>query len=172
MWKKKTLKNNTDDSTTTTTTTTTGVATSHASHASPSSLQTFLNIGVNEAFRRPWHRLERGLRLNRLNLFAQEEKERVNLTDIEAKNLYELLIKSLDKKVLNSKSTVTYDPEKERILEVKGLVSHRNAEGQTLYQIVERKSQSITFRKPRVAANPQQQQQQQQSQPNQQQTTT
>lgn len=114
-------------------------------------LESFLNVGVNEAFKRPWHRLERGLRLNRLNLFAQEEKTRLSLTDDETRELYALLIKSLDKKILNSKSTVTYDHEKERILEIKGLVSHRSAEGHTLFQIIERKSQSITFRKPRIA---------------------
>jgi len=115
------------------------------------SLENFLNAGVNEAFKRPWHRLERGIRLNRLHLFAQEEKTRLNLSEEEARDLYNLLVKSLDKKVLNSKSTVNYDLDKERILEIKGLVSHRNADGITLYQIVERKMQSITFRKPRAA---------------------
>ena len=34
-------------------------------------LDNFLNAEVNEAYKRPWHRLERGLRLNRLNLFAE-----------------------------------------------------------------------------------------------------
>jgi hypothetical protein len=115
-------------------------------------LESFLNAGVNEAFKRPWHRLERGLRLNRLNLFAQEEKARLSLTDDETHDLYNLLIKSLDKKILNSKSTVNYDHEKERILEIKGLVSHRNADGYNLFQIIERKSQSVTFRKPRTVA--------------------
>jgi hypothetical protein len=115
-------------------------------------LESFLNAGVNEAFKRPWHRLERGLRLNRLNLFAQEEKTRLSLTDDETRELYNLLVRSLDKKVLNSKSTVNYDPDRERILEIKGLVSHRSAEGHNLFQIIERKSQSITFRKPRAAS--------------------
>ena len=114
-------------------------------------LESFLNAGVTEAFKRPWHRLERGLRLNRLNLFAQEEKSRLSLTEAETRDLYNLLIKSLDKKILNSKSTVNYDHEKERILEIKGLVSHRNADGYNLFQIIERKSQSVTFRKPRTA---------------------
>ena len=43
-----------------------------------------------------------------------------------------------------------------RILEIKGLVMHRSAEGRLLFQIpkakVNGKSNSITFRKPRTAA--------------------
>jgi hypothetical protein len=143
-WKNKTLRKHTDISGNVVTPSWTG-PTSEA-------LENFLNAGVNEAFKRPWHRLERGIRLNRLHLFAQEEKTRLNLSEEEARDLYNLLVKSLDKKVLNSKSTVNYDLDKERILEIKGLVSHRNADGINLYQIVERKMQSITFRKPRASA--------------------
>jgi hypothetical protein len=117
-------------------------------------LDNFLNAEVNEAYKRPWHRLERGLRLNRLNLFAEEEKKRLGLSDQDSKDLYSLLVKSLDKKLLNSKSTVNYDPVKERILEIKGLVMHRNAEERVLFQIIERKTNSITFRKPRASSPP------------------
>ena len=113
-------------------------------------LESFLNAGVNEAFKRPWHRLERGIRLNRISLFVDEEKTRLSLSDIEKNDLYSLLTKSLDKKLLNSKANVNYDTEKERILEIKGLVMHRNAEGRMLFQIVEKKSSSLTFRKPRA----------------------
>lgn len=115
-------------------------------------LEKFLNAEVSEAYKRPWHRLERGLRLNRISIFVEDEKKRQNLSDSEAKDLYNLLIKSLDKKLLNSKSIVNYDTEKERILEIKGLIMHRNAEGRVLFQLVERKTNSITFRRPRAAS--------------------
>ena len=119
-------------------------------------LETFLNAGASEAFKRPWHRLERGLRLNRIHLFAEEEKTRLGLSPVESGDLYTLLVKSLDDKLLNSKSNVIYDHETMRILEIKGLVMHRNAEGRLLFQIpkakVNGKSNSITFRKPRTAA--------------------
>lgn len=115
-------------------------------------LESFLNQGVNDAFRRPWHRLERGIRLNRINLFVEEEKARLNLTDADAKDLYTLLTKSLDKKLLNSKTNVNYDTDKERILEIKGLVMHRNAEGRNLFQLMEKKTASVTFRKSRVTS--------------------
>lgn len=117
-------------------------------------LDNFLNAEVNEAYKRPWHRLERGLRLNRLHLFAEEEKNRLGLSEQDTKDLYSLLVKSLDKKLINSKSTVNYDPVKERILEIKGLVMHRTAEERVLFQIIERKSNSITFRKSRASSPP------------------
>jgi hypothetical protein len=115
-------------------------------------LESFLNQGVNEAFRRPWHRLERGIRLNRINLFVEEERVRLNLTDIDTKDLHILLTKSLDKKMLNSKTNVNYDMDKERILEIKGLVMHKNAEGRNLFQLIEKKTASITFRKSRTTS--------------------
>ena len=115
-------------------------------------LDNFLNAEVNEAYKRPWHRLERGLRLNRIHLFSEEEKTRLSLSDLDTKELYSLLVRSLDKKLLNSKSTVNYDTEKERILEIKGLIMHRNAEGRMLFQLVEKKTNSVTFRRSRVAA--------------------
>lgn len=98
------------------------------------------------AYRRPWHRLERGLRLNRLRQFAEEEAQRLQLKEREKTALYQLLTKSLEKKMLNSKTAVIYDQEKEKITEIKGLVMHRNADGDTLFQIVD-KQKGVTFRR-------------------------
>lgn len=109
-------------------------------------LETFLNMNASEAFRRPWHRLERGLRLNRLRKFILSEKEKLNLSDPDTEYLTNLLHKSLDKKLLNSKSSVIYSIELQEIQEIKGLVYHKNAEGRVLSQIIEKKG--ITFRKP------------------------
>ena len=46
----------------------------------------------------------------------------------------------LDKKLLNSKTVVTYDPDTQKILELKHLVSHRKADGTLVYQFVDRKN--------------------------------
>ena len=54
--------------------------------------------------------------------------------------------KALDKKMLNSKTCVVYDMEKEEIQEIKGLVYHKTAEGRILSSIVDKKS-AVTFRK-------------------------
>lgn len=108
-------------------------------------LMNFLDLDAGGAYKRQWHRLERGLRLNRLRKFAEEESARLHLSDTEKLNLYNLLAKSLDKKLLNSKTAVIYDQEKESITEIKGLVMHRSSEGLMLFQLLD-KQKNITFR--------------------------
>jgi len=110
------------------------------------SLSLFLEKDAGSAYKRQWHRLERGLRLNRLRRFSDEEAERLRLSDIEKNHLYALLAKSLDKKLLNSKTAVIYDQEKEAITEIKGLVMHRSSEGVMLFQLLD-KQKAVTFRK-------------------------
>lgn len=109
-------------------------------------LVSFLDTNASDAFRRPWHRLERGLRLNRIRLFIASEKAKLNLSDADTDYLTNLLHKSLDKKLLNSKSAVVYSVESQEIQEIKGLVYHTTSEGRVLSQIVEKKG--VTFRKP------------------------
>jgi hypothetical protein len=110
------------------------------------SLNKLLDDSIKDAYKRPWHRLERGLRLNRLRAFVEEEKRKVNLTQFESASLLAILQKALDKKLLNSKTTVVYDIEKESILEIKGLVMHRAADGIMKFQLLEKKVGS-TLRK-------------------------
>jgi hypothetical protein len=112
-------------------------------------LSKFLDAEVGEAYKRQWHRLERGLRVNRLRKFADEEAKRINLNEQEHANLFSLLMKSLEKKLLNSKTAVVYDPDQEKITEIKGLVAHRASDGQTLFQIVD-KQKGVTFRRRKV----------------------
>jgi hypothetical protein len=110
------------------------------------SLLNFLDQDAGGAYKRQWHRLERGLRLNRLRKFADEEAARLRLSDVEKQMLYNLLSKSLDKKLLNSKTAVIYDQEKESITEIKGLVMHRSSDGTVLFQLLD-KQKAVTFRK-------------------------
>lgn len=126
-------------------------------------LMNLLKKETESAFRRPWHRLERGLRMNRLRKFSEEEGKRLKLSEQERNNLFLLLNKSLEKKLLNSKTSVIYDQDQERITEIKGLVMHRTSTGETLFQLLDRKN-AVTFRRrPGSAGTVQQQQQQQQS---------
>ena len=114
--------------------------------------QTFLSTNAEEAYNRPWHKLERGLRLNRLRAFVDDEKERGNYTEEEAKGLLSTLMKAFDKKLLNTKNVVVYDEAGAKITEVKGLVMHRAADGHMMFNILEKKA-GITFRKPRTKVN-------------------
>ena len=116
-------------------------------------LDNFLAAGVQGAYKRPWHRLERGLRLNRIRAFVDEEATRVILSEAEASQLLGLLQKALDRKMLNSKTMVIYDQEEEKIKEIKTLVSHRGADGQTRYSFAEKRvTQTMRRKKEEIAA--------------------
>ena len=108
-------------------------------------LEQFLNLNASEAYKRPWHRLERGLRLNRIRNFVEAEKKRMSLSDEDTEYLKAKIDKALEKKLLNSKTCVVYDQEKEEIQEIKGLVYHKMADGRILSSLVDKKV-GMTFR--------------------------
>ena len=114
-------------------------------------LQRLIDAEASIAYKRPWHRLERGLRLNRLRLFVKDLGDKRSLKETERTNLLALLTKALDKKLLNSKTAVEYDPEEEKIKEIKPLVMHQSATGDVLFQILEKRN-AVTFRKRSSAA--------------------
>jgi hypothetical protein len=120
-------------------------------YAQSPGLEQFLNVNASEAYRRPWHRLERGLRLNRVRRFVESERERMSLAEADVTQLTTLLHKAMEKKLLNSKTAVIYDLEKEEIQEIKGLVYHKAADGRILSQIVEKKA-GVTFRRKESAS--------------------
>ena len=109
-------------------------------------LENFLNINASEAYKRPWHRLERGLRLNRIRNFVDAEKARLTLSAEDTEYLKAKIEKALEKKLLNSKTCVVYDQEKEEIQEIKGLIYHKTAEGRILSSITDKKL-GTTFRR-------------------------
>ena len=115
-------------------------------------LEMMLNTEAGTAYKKPWHRLERGLRLNRIRVFTEAFGTARGLKPLEQDALLSLLTKALDKKVLNSKTAVVYDLEKEEITEIKPLVMHQNAAGEALFQILERRN-AVTFRKRGTSAS-------------------
>ena len=110
------------------------------------SLQKLIAAEAGTAYKRPWHRLERGLRLNRLRAFTEDLAVKRGLKESEKQSLLTLLTKSLDKKMLNSKTSVEYDPDEEVIKEIKPLVMHQSATGDVLFQLLEKRN-AVTFRK-------------------------
>ena len=91
--------------------------------------KTLLDSGVEEAYKRPWHRIERGLRLNRLRIFIEEIAPEFSITDDEKKYLFIYLQKALDNRLLNTIKVVHYNQELQRITTIKGLELKRNQEG-------------------------------------------
>jgi len=88
-----------------------------------------LEDSAREAYSRPWHRIERGLRLNRLRIFIEEVAPQFNMTKDERDSFFIFLQKALDKKLLNTLKVVNYDQEKQRITMIRGLEIKRNQEG-------------------------------------------
>jgi hypothetical protein len=92
------------------------------------------------------------LRIGRLRDFVARETDKLKLSDEDSDALFKLLCRGLDRKMLSSKAAVTYDHDTEQILEIKGLVAHTNATGQTKYQLLEKKTG--TTQKKRVKESP------------------
>lgn len=124
------------------------------SYGENSGLEHFLNLNASEAYRRPWHRLERGLRLNRLRKFIHSETTRMNLSDVDRDMLTNILHRALDAKLLNSKTAVIYSAETEEIQEIKGLIYHKTADGRVISKLVEKKT-SLTLRRKKIDDSPQ-----------------
>lgn len=110
------------------------------------SLEAYLEKESMNAFKRPWHKLEAGLRLNRLRLFVDDMAKQRGLKEEEKASLMKLLSRAMERKILTSKTAVSYDVETERITEIKPLVMHPSATGEILFQIVEKRG-AVTFRK-------------------------
>lgn len=93
------------------------------------SLKKLLDGGVRIALQRPWHRIERGLRLGRLRQFVDDVAPQYHMIDKDKESFFTFLQKSLDNKLLNTIKVVDYDQETERIRTIKGLEIKRNLEG-------------------------------------------
>jgi hypothetical protein len=65
---------------------------------------------------KPWLRLERGIRLQKLRTFAEEQNE---YTEAEKDALNKMLVKANDAKVLNTKQQIQY--ENGKIISIRGL---------------------------------------------------
>jgi len=108
----------------------------------------FLTNDADNALKRQWHKLERGLRIGRIREFVARETQRVPLNAEDSDALFKLLINGLDRKMLSSKAAVAYDCVTEQITEIKGLTAHTSANGRTKYQLVEKKAGTTLKRRP------------------------
>lgn len=88
--------------------------------------KTLLEDSAKEAYSRPWHRIERGLRLNRLRIFVEDISVQFVMTKDEKESFFIFLQKALDKKLLNTLKVVQYDQETQRIKLIKGLEIKRH----------------------------------------------
>lgn len=106
-----------------------------------------LDESAREAFRRPWHRLERGLRLNRLRMYMEEMSAQCSFVSEEKERFFAFLQNALDRKLLNTHKIVEYLPELQKIKSIRGLEVRRTPTGEAKWGFVRVKKADGTRRK-------------------------
>ena len=112
-------------------------------------LHNLLEESAREAYSRPWHRLERGLRLNRLRIFIENVSIHHMLSPTEKESLFLFLQKTHDKKLLNTTKIVHYNTETQRIELIRGLEIRRHPDGTIAWGFSEKKMKLDNTRKRR-----------------------
>lgn len=95
-------------------------------------LSALLDAESKSAVHRPWLRLERGLRMRLLRAYVERQ---VELSKQERADLLITLVEALDKKLLNSKSQITYNTETGDISEINALKVIKLSEEKTVFRI-------------------------------------
>jgi len=113
---------------------------------SPDPFRNLLDESAREAFRRPWHRLERGLRLNRLRMYVEEMSAQCSFNTEEKNRFFAFLQSALDRKLLNTHKIVEYLPELQKIKSIKGLEVRRLVSGEAKWGFVRAKKADGTRR--------------------------
>ena len=95
-------------------------------------LSALLDAESKSAVHRPWLRLERGMRMRLLRAYVDKQTETPAAERID---LLFALVEALDRKLLNSKSQITYNQEDGVIAEIPALKIIRPAEGKVVFRI-------------------------------------
>jgi hypothetical protein len=110
-----------------------------------------LELERQRAYQRPWNKLEKGLKLNRLRLFAEEEAAREHYSPSDQTNLFEFLHTQLERRMITGKQQVQYDQARERITSVRGLRTTIDNDGHRVFLMQEpRRIVRRTARSPHV----------------------
>ena len=105
-----------------------------------------LDESARDAFRRPWHRLERGLRLNRLRMYVEEMSAQCSFNVEEKGRFFVFLQNALDRKLLNTHKIVEYLPELQKIKSIRGLEVRRSPQGEAKWGFIRVKKADGTRR--------------------------
>jgi hypothetical protein len=116
--------------------------------------RSLLEDSAREAYSRPWHRIERGLRLNRLRIFVEDISPQFEMNKEEKEAFFLFLQKALDKKLLNTLKVVIYDQGTQKITSIRGLEIKRNQEGILKWGFSAKKQRTDTTRKKKKDETP------------------
>ena len=119
----------------------------HEEVAAEDPFRNLLDESARDAFRRPWHRLERGLRLNRLRMYVEEMSAQCSFNTEEKGRFFVFLQNALDRKLLNTHKIVEYLPELQKIKSIKGLEVRRAPTGEAKWGFTRAKKPDGTRRK-------------------------
>jgi hypothetical protein len=97
----------------------------------------FLKAESISALKKPWLRLERGMRIQKFRQFASEYVDEYGkkLEEKERDILFKTLVSSNDLKLLNSKQSVVYDLDEGKIKDIKGLKLIKEDDGSIVFKI-------------------------------------
>lgn len=97
-----------------------------------SMLSALLDAESKNAVHRPWLRLERGVRMRLLRAYVEKKTD---FSQMERVELLAALVDALDKKLLNSKSQISYNQETGEIAEIHSLKITKNAVGKMIFRV-------------------------------------
>jgi hypothetical protein len=109
-----------------------------------------LDAESKAAVHRPWLRIERGLRMRLLRAYVER---RVDLSAQERVDLLAALIDALDKKLLNSKSQITYNTDTGDIVEINALKVIHPTNSKTVFKIEPPNRSTKKARRPTVGSD-------------------
>jgi len=89
------------------------------SHESDEKIKKLLNKEKKQYYKQPWNKLDNGMKINRLKMFIDSEKEKNTLNDSQTENLKNLLITSCTSGKLNKSSDIIYNKEEGFIESIK-----------------------------------------------------
>lgn len=81
-----------------------------------------LETEKEERFKKPWSKLDKGNKLNRLNLYIENEISEKELDEEISKKLNKLLINIFNKGILSKSSEIEYCTESGKIISIKNLI--------------------------------------------------
>jgi len=86
-------------------------------------MNNLLDNEINNIFNRPWNKLEKGLRINRVNIYIDDVlKEKHTMGVVEIVKLKKLLTSALSKGVLSKNTEVNYDKDTGKIKDIRILL--------------------------------------------------
>ena len=91
------------------------------SHESDEKIRKMLNKEKTTCLKQPWNKLDNGMKINRIKLFVETEKEKNDLNETELEHLRKILITACTSGKLNKSSDITYNKEEAIIENIKTL---------------------------------------------------